>query len=192
MIYVNLIAKKLKAQLKGIRSEGKSDPEKIINLTIKVRTVVEKLRTMKKEAALQHDTEFLAAVYCALPSKHQQRWLDYPKTGEGGESHWADMLAFLDKADSQANEELVLLSTYSLADQSPSSSSASSSGPKKLSRASSAATKVTSTAADSDSENAPQQLWQGHCWDQVFWGPFSSRLWQQQCLLCCCQGRGQP
>ena len=59
-------------------------------------------------AALTHDTEFLSAIYCALPDRHRVRWLDYDK----GEDHWASMLLFLDNAYSQANQELALLSVY--------------------------------------------------------------------------------
>ena len=44
----NLIAKKLKTQLKSVQQEGKSDPEKVISLTIKVRTIVAKLDALKK------------------------------------------------------------------------------------------------------------------------------------------------
>ena len=143
---VNLIAKTLKSQLKNLQIEGKSDPDKVINLTIKVRTLVEKLRTMKKEDALIHDSEFLASVYCALPTRHQQRWLDYPKSGS--DSHWGDMMNFLDKAYAQANEEKVLMSTYVKPekDKDP--------NPKKPPRASAAAAKV--NQADSDSENETQ------------------------------------
>ena len=35
-----LISKKLKIALKDIQSEGKSDPEKVMNLKIKVRNIV--------------------------------------------------------------------------------------------------------------------------------------------------------
>ena len=38
-----LLSKKLKNQLKGIQSEGRSDPEKVINLKIKVRNIVTRL-----------------------------------------------------------------------------------------------------------------------------------------------------
>ena len=58
--------------------------------------------------ALKYDSEFLSAVYCALPSKHQTRWLDYEKSDD----HWADMLKFLSRAYEQANNELSLLSIY--------------------------------------------------------------------------------
>ena len=104
----NLIAKKLKTQLKGIQCIGKSDPEKIINLKIRVRNIVTRLETLGMEAALTHDPEFLASVYCALPDRHRVRWLDFEKEND----HWKSMLSFLDKAYEQANQEMSLLSIY--------------------------------------------------------------------------------
>ena len=104
----NLIAKKLKSQLKSLHLEGKTDPEKVISLTVKVRTLVGKLETLKMNDALRYDCEFLAAIYCNLPSKHQVRWLDYDKS----DNHWDDMLKFLDRAYTQANDELALIGTY--------------------------------------------------------------------------------
>ena len=103
-----LISKKLKTQLKGVQCVGKSDPERIINLKIKVRNIVTRLEALNMGAALTHDSEFLSAVYCALPDRHRTRWLDYEK----GTDHWAAMLTFLDRAYEQANQELALLSVY--------------------------------------------------------------------------------
>ena len=103
-----LISKKLKSQLKSVQCMGKTDPEKVINLKIKVRNIVTRLETLDMSAALTHDSEFLAAVYCALPDRHRVRWLDYEK----GDDHWASMLTFLDKAYDQANQELALLAIY--------------------------------------------------------------------------------
>ena len=103
-----LISKKLKSQLKGIQCVGKSDPERIINLKVKVRNIVTRLETLGMNAALEHDSEFLSAVYTALPDRHRVRWLDYEK----GEEHWDAMLKFLDRAYEQANQELALLSVY--------------------------------------------------------------------------------
>ena len=99
---------KLKAQLKNIKSEGKSDPDRVIHLTIKVRTIVTKMRALSKHDALIHDSEFLSAVYCALPSVDQRKWLETKKSS----CHWTDMMKFLDEAYDRATEELSLLSTY--------------------------------------------------------------------------------
>ena len=105
---VNLIAKKLKSQLKSIQNEGKSDPERVISLSVRVNTIVTKLETLEMGDALKYDSEFLSAVYCALPSKHQVRWLDYEKSS----NHWEDMIKFLERAYNQANDELALLGAY--------------------------------------------------------------------------------
>ena len=78
----HLIAKQLKTQLKSIQQDEKSDPNRGIALTIKVRAIVVKLESLKMGQALQFDSEFMSAVYCALPSKHQVRWLDYEKMRE--------------------------------------------------------------------------------------------------------------
>ena len=104
-----LIAKKLKDQLKGISVDGKSDPEKVINLQVKVKTLVMQLTTLNMEHALQYDSEFLAAVFNCLPSKYQDKWLDVDKSP----NKWNDMLLFLDKIYDQACEQLVLLDTMS-------------------------------------------------------------------------------
>ena len=58
--------------------------------------------------ALKYDCEFLSAIYMALPSKHQTRWLDYEKST----CHWDDMMKFLDRVYDQANAELALISSY--------------------------------------------------------------------------------
>ena len=105
-----IISMKLKGQLKSIQSEGKTDPARVINLAIKVRTISTKLAALNMSGALEHDSEFLSAVFCALPDKHKTRWLDYTKS----DNHWSDMMNFLERAYNQATEELALLSTYKL------------------------------------------------------------------------------
>ena len=74
-----------------------------------MRTLVTKLEALKMDGALEHDCEYLSAVYCALPSTEQRKWLELDKS----ENHWSDMMEFLDKAYDQATEELSLLATYS-------------------------------------------------------------------------------
>ena len=80
----------------------------MISLTLKVRSIVGKLETLKMNDALKYDCEFLSAIYMALPSKLQTRWLDYEKSP----CHWDDMMKFLDRAYDQANAELALISSY--------------------------------------------------------------------------------
>merc|ERR1711867_384963 len=103
-----IISTKLKNQLKSIKAEGQNNPARIISLSIKVRTIVTKLEAMKMKEALQHDSEFLAAVYHALPSIHQRRWLESEKTS----NHWEDMMNFLERSYDMATEEIALLTTY--------------------------------------------------------------------------------
>ena len=103
----DLLAKKLKDKLKNITADGTSDPEKVQNLQIKVRTIIQQLETLQLQDCLQHDTEFLAAVYNNLPSKYQDKWLDVEKSS----NKWNDMVTFLDKMYTQAIEQLVLLGT---------------------------------------------------------------------------------
>ena len=103
----DLLAKKLKDKLKNISAEGTSDPEKVINLQVKVKTLVMQLSSLKLQDCLKYDSEFLAAVYNSLPSKYQDKWLDVEKSS----NKWDDMITFLDKLYDQANEQLVLLST---------------------------------------------------------------------------------
>ena len=51
-----IISMKLKNQLKSIQSEGSSDPDRVIFLTIKVRTIVTKLESLNMHGALEHDS----------------------------------------------------------------------------------------------------------------------------------------
>ena len=70
-----LIAFKLKSQLKSVRAEVNNDPEKVISLVIKVSSIETKLLTLSSGQALEHDSEFLSAVYGALPRDYQKQWL---------------------------------------------------------------------------------------------------------------------
>merc|ERR1712025_398180 len=101
-----VIAKKLKGQLKNIQSSGKSDPEKIVSLKIKVRNLVSRLQTLKMDQTLKHDTEFLSAVFGELPDKHRQEWLKQSECDD----KWDNMLQYLDKAYDRARKEIALLS----------------------------------------------------------------------------------
>ena len=102
-----LIALKLKSQLKSVRAEGNNDPEKVISLVIKVRSIETKLLTLSSGLALEHDSEFLSAVYGALPRDYQKQWLL-----NEGDDNWAAMKEFLEQSYKQANKELALMSSY--------------------------------------------------------------------------------
>ena len=109
-----LIGRKLKAQLKNIQPSGKNDPEKVINLKIKVRNVAIRLESLDMQEALKHDQEFLSSVYNALPDRHKKGWWDFPK--DKNKSLWECMLDFLDKIYEQSNGELAMLPVFSNAD----------------------------------------------------------------------------
>ena len=102
-----LLAKKLKDKLKNISVDGANEPEKVINLQIKVRTIVKQLTTLNLQDCLRYDPEFLSTVYNCLPPRCQDNWLEYEKS----ENKWNDMLLFLDKCYEKATEQLVLLTT---------------------------------------------------------------------------------
>ena len=105
-----LISRKLKAQLKSIQPVGKNDPEKVINLKIRVRNVVTRLEALNMGEALKHDQEFLSAIYNALPERHKRGWWDYPKADDV--NLWDSMLAFLEKIYQQSNGELAMLPVF--------------------------------------------------------------------------------
>ena len=105
----DLISKKLKDQLKNVVCEGFNDPEKLMDLRIKVKNVVTRLETMELSADLTHDREFLSAVYNAMPQRYKTKWLDLTKSKD----KWADMISFLDSSYEKAIEELSLLSSIS-------------------------------------------------------------------------------
>merc|ERR1712082_420313 len=97
-----VIGRKLKNQLKFIQTSGKSDPERIVNLKIKVMNIVSRLKTLEMDSTLTHDSEFLSAVFTALPDKYRQEWLKQTESDD----KWQDMLKFLDKAYDRARKEI--------------------------------------------------------------------------------------
>ena len=117
-----LIGRKLKAQLKNVQPVGTNDPEKVINLKIKVRNVATRLESLDMGEALKHDQEFISAVYNALPERHRKGWWDFPK--EKDKSLWESMLIFLDKIYEQSNGELAMMPLFSLVDHAKSVKSA--------------------------------------------------------------------
>ena len=108
----DLLAKKLKDKLKNVSAEGASDPEKVINLQVKVKSIVMQLTSLKLQDCLQYNSKFLAAVYNCLPDKYQDKWLDVDKSS----NKWSDMLTFLDTLYDQATEQLLLLGTIEKAE----------------------------------------------------------------------------
>ena len=99
-----LIATKLKVELKNISISESLDYEKVIAVAIKVRSLVSRLEAVKASDALKYDGEFLSAVFFQLPERQKCRWLEFKK--DGYEDKWSGMLAFLD-VSFEFQEEIV-------------------------------------------------------------------------------------
>ena len=72
-----LIANKLKKQLKNIKSKGKTDHDIVIDLATDVKNLVLRLKAVDAENMLHVDSEFLSAVFKVLPHNAQVKWLDF-------------------------------------------------------------------------------------------------------------------
>ena len=103
----DLIANKLKSQLKNIKIKAKHDYDVVIELVTDVNNIVLRLQALGVEEMLHVDNEFLSAVYRALPSNSQVEWLKFDKTCF--RSKWAGLMKFLDEARNQALQNKVLL-----------------------------------------------------------------------------------
>lgn len=106
----DLIATKLKNELKGLTLKEKADHEKIIALSIKIRSLVTRLESLQASNALKYDGEFVSAVYFQLPDRQKSKWLDFDKSLHPDK--WSAMLAFLDDAYEKAVQEKLLLASY--------------------------------------------------------------------------------
>ena len=62
----DLIATKLKHELKGLTISEKSDHERIISLVIKIRALVSRLESLKASDALKYDGEFISSCLNAI------------------------------------------------------------------------------------------------------------------------------
>ena len=106
----DLIATKLKNELKGLVISVKTDHEKIINLVIRIRSTVSRLESLNASEALKYDGEFVSAVYFQLPNRHRQEWLKFDKSKFGDK--WSALLVFLEDAYESAVQEKLLLASY--------------------------------------------------------------------------------
>ena len=106
----DLIATKLKNELKALSISEKYDHEKIIALVIKIRSLVSRLETVKASEALKYDGEFVAAVYFQLPERQKMKWLEFDS--DKFDDKWAALIAFLDDAYEKAVKEKLLLACY--------------------------------------------------------------------------------
>ena len=106
----DLIANKLKKQLKGIKVKGKHDYDIIIDLVTDVNNIVLRLKTIDAEPMLHVDSEFLSAVFRVLPTNSQVKWLDFDKSLH--KSKWAAFMQFMEVAREQALQTKVLMAGY--------------------------------------------------------------------------------
>ena len=106
----DLIATKLKNELKGLNITVKEEHERIIALVIKIRSLVSRLESLKASEALKYDGEFVSAVYFQLPDRQRNEWLKFDKSIH---SHkWSALLAFLEEVYDRAVQEKLLLASY--------------------------------------------------------------------------------
>jgi hypothetical protein len=108
----DLIATKLKNELKALTITVKLDHEKIISLVIKVRSLMTRLDTLKASEALKYDGEFVSAIYFQLPYRHKQEWLKFDKKSYGDK--WSALMAFLEESYDNAVQEKLLLASLTL------------------------------------------------------------------------------
>ena len=107
----DLIATKLKNELKNITFKEKTDHEKVIAISIKVRSLVSRLETLKAADALKYDGEFVSAVYFQFPDRQKCRWLEFDKSTYPDK--WTALMEFLEDAYDKAVQEKLLLASYS-------------------------------------------------------------------------------
>ena len=110
----DLIANKLKKQLKNIRVKGKQDHDIIIDLVTDVKNIVLRLKSINAEEMLHIDNEFLVAIYRVLPRESQLDWLKFDKSLY--RTKWAALMQFMDMAREQALQSKVLLAGYEKSD----------------------------------------------------------------------------
>ena len=115
----DLVANKLKTQLKAIKPRGKKDPDIVIDLVTEVNNISLRLKTLNMEQILHVDNEFLSAVFRVLPSTSQLEWLKFEKSAYT--SKWNAFMVFLDQSRDQALQTKVLLSSYQVSESEESS-----------------------------------------------------------------------
>ena len=106
----DLIASKLKSQLKNIRVKGKQDFDIILDLVTDVKNIVLRLQSVDAENILHVDSEFLGSIFRVLPASSQVKWLDYDKSLF--RSKWAAFMQYMEVAKEQALQTKVLMAGY--------------------------------------------------------------------------------
>ena len=87
--------------------QAKYDYDVVIELVTDVNNIVLRLKAIDMGSILQNDAEFLAAVFRALPSKYQDKWLEYDKSLFS--SKWDALMKFLEVSRDQALQTKVML-----------------------------------------------------------------------------------
>ena len=82
----DLLANKLKVQLKSIKPRAKKDQDIIIELVTDVNNIVLRMKALKVEQMLVADSDFLSSIFRVLPAACQDKWLEFDK--EGFSSKW--------------------------------------------------------------------------------------------------------
>ena len=106
----DLIATSLKNQLKNLSFKDKSDHERMISLTIKIRSLVSRLESLGASEALKHDGEFISSIYFQLPDRQKSKWLEFDKTSHPDK--WSAIMQFLENSYEIAVQEKLLLASY--------------------------------------------------------------------------------
>ena len=106
----DLIANKLKQQLKNMKVRGKQDYDIVIDLVTDVKNIVLRLQAIGAEGMLHVDNEFLSAIFRILPNSSQTKWLDFDKSMD--KSKWAALMRFMEVAREQALQTKVLMAGY--------------------------------------------------------------------------------
>ena len=89
---------------------AKTDHEKIINLVIKIRSLVSRLETLGASDALKYDGEFVSANYFQLPDRQKTEWLKFDKSVFSDK--WSAMIVFLEEIYENAVQEKLLIASY--------------------------------------------------------------------------------
>ena len=106
----DLIATKLKNELKGLTFKEKADHEKVIAIAIRIRSIVTRLESLQASDALKYDGEFVSAVYFQLPDRQKSKWLEFDKKLHPDK--WTALMEFLEDAYEKAVQEKLLLASY--------------------------------------------------------------------------------
>ena len=106
----DLVANKLKVQLKSIKAKGKREQDIVIDLVTEVNNIVLRMKALDMEKLLKVDNDFLSAIYRALPSPVQDKWLEFDKSTYS--TKWDAFTVFLEKSREKALQSKALISTY--------------------------------------------------------------------------------